>query len=107
MKVELHKWLNVVEHIGTDTIMLNAFLIFKTKLNYCDWQNLNDVKQSLGSADVVTCKEYTRLIFNVGGNKYRLICGIHFSKTKALLYVRFVGTHSEYDKIDVCNINMF
>jgi mRNA interferase HigB len=57
------------------------------------------VKSVFRSADVVAGN---RLIFNIGGNKYRLICAVHFRGQR--LYVRFIGTHAEYDKIDPSTI---
>ncbi len=39
-----------------------------------------------------------RFIFNVGGNKYRVVCSIHFNRAR--VYIRFVLTHAEYDKGD-------
>jgi len=40
-----------------------------------------------------------RVIFDIGGNKYRLVAAIHYRGRR--VYVRFVGTHAEYDRIDV------
>lgn len=57
-----------------------------------DWNNLPDVKKDFPHADLVgVCT-----IFNVGGNKYRLITKIFYPNKKVL--IRFVLTHKEYDK---------
>ena len=40
-----------------------------------------------------------RVVFNIGGNRYRLVVAMHYNR-KAM-FVRFVGTHAEYDRIDV------
>jgi len=60
-----------------------------------DWASFADVKARYGSADVVAGN---RVIFNIGGNKYRLIAKLAYKSRT--LYVRFVGTHAEYDKTD-------
>jgi mRNA interferase HigB len=58
-----------------------------------DWQNFNDVRGAYGSADLVgKC-----VIFNIGGNKFRLIVVIHYDYG-GRVYVRHVLTHKEYDK---------
>jgi len=64
------------------------------------WNNLNEIKQTFNSVDYVGNNRY---IFNIKGNDYRLIAIISFNAKK--VYIRFIGTHLEYDKIkDVKNI---
>lgn len=54
-----------------------------------------DVKQMFRSADIL---RNGRVVFDIGGNKYRLVAAIHYRGRR--LYVRFIGTHREYDAID-------
>lgn len=63
------------------------------------WTSFADVKATYGSADGVTDN---RVIFNIGGNKYRLVVKMAYKTGK--VFVRFVGTHTEYDKIDAKTI---
>lgn len=109
MKVKLFKWENILQYCRGNKIMLNAYQDFYNQLKSCDWNIPSDIIQSFRTADIKSCsgKPFNRVIFNIGGNKYRLICGYRFDKTKVILFVRFVGTHSEYDKVDVCEVNMF
>ncbi len=59
------------------------------------WKNFNEVKQTFGSSDVI---RGNRAVFNIKGNKYRLIVKINYDWK--IVYVRFIGTHAEYDKVD-------
>ena len=59
------------------------------------WSSFADVKATYGSADVVAGN---RVIFNLGGNKFRLVVKIAYPFQT--VFVRFVGTHAEYDRID-------
>jgi len=63
------------------------------------WQNLSDVKRDFPSVDFVGNQHY---VFNIKGNKYRLVVVIKF--TIGYIFVRFIGTHKEYDKIDCSTI---
>jgi len=59
------------------------------------WGSPADVKAQYGSASIL---KDNRVVFNIAGNKYRLVVRINYdSKT---VFVRFIGTHREYDKID-------
>lgn len=64
-----------------------------------EWENPNDVKQSYANASIL---KNNRIVFNIKGNSYRLIVKFNFSFQMA--YIRFVGTHAEYDKIDADNV---
>ncbi|HUH46367.1 MAG TPA: type II toxin-antitoxin system HigB family toxin [Arenibacter sp.] len=65
-----------------------------------EWDNLNDVKLTFNSVDYVGNH---RFVFNIKGNTYRIVAIISFNSKK--VYIRFIGTHSEYDKIkDIKNI---
>lgn len=64
-----------------------------------DWSNYHEAKQTFNSIDSVGNDRY---VFNVGGNKYRIVAMIHFSKRT--LYIRFAGTHKQYNTIDCKNI---
>ena len=61
-----------------------------------DWQTPHDVKDMFGSASVVGDN---RVVFNIAGNKYRLV--VKFNYPYRVAYIRFIGTHAEYDEIDV------
>lgn len=65
----------------------------------CDWSNYHDIKQTFNSVDNVGNDRY---VFNISGNKYRIVAMIHFNKRT--LYIRFTGTHKAYDRIDCKNI---
>ena len=61
-----------------------------------DWSSPADVKAAFRSASVVG---NSRVVFNIAGNKYRLVVRVNYPYR--IVYVRFVGTHRDYDKIDV------
>lgn len=64
-----------------------------------EWKCFADVKETFNSVDNVGNQHY---VFNVKCNNYRLVVLIKF--TVKFVYIRFVGTHKEYDKIDCTNI---
>jgi mRNA interferase HigB len=63
------------------------------------WKNFNQLKHQFGNASVVG---NDRVVFNVKGNTYRLVVAIDYEKQ--ILWIRFIGTHRAYDKIDVKTI---
>ena len=60
-----------------------------------DWATPHQVKAMYRNASVVG---HNRIVFNIAGNKYRLI--VKFNYPYRIGYVRFIGTHAEYDRID-------
>ena len=65
----------------------------------CDWEIPNEVKSTFGNASLLG---NNRVIFNIKGNDYRLITKIDY-KNK-IIFTVWIGTHSEYDKIQAKNI---
>ena len=64
-----------------------------------DWKNMNEVKKIYGTADVVG---NNRVVFNIKGNDYRLVVAFNFERQ--WVFIKFIGTHKEYDKIDAATI---
>lgn len=64
-----------------------------------EWSCFADVKSTFNSVDNVGNQHF---VFNIKGNNYRLVVVIKF--TIKFVYIRFIGTHAEYDKIDCKNI---
>lgn len=62
------------------------------------WNCFANVRQTFGSTDSVG---KDRFVFNIKGNDYRLVAIIIFASKK--VYIRFIGTHDEYDKIKDCS----
>ncbi len=109
MKVRIIKWKNVLKHCEPDNKMLKAFNRFYDVVNEATWSNPQQIIQSFNNSDLVTCNKQntSRIVFNIGQNKYRLIVGYYFAKKETILYIKFVGTHKQYDSIDVCVVEMF
>ena len=64
-----------------------------------EWRNLSDIKVVFHSTDYIGNQHY---IFNIKGNKYRIVVVIKF--IMGYIYIRFIGTHEEYNKIDCSTI---
>ena len=64
-----------------------------------DWASPAALKQDVGSASVL---KGSRAVFNVAGNKYRIVAWINYPHR--VVYIRFIGTHAQYDAIDAQSI---
>lgn len=64
-----------------------------------DWGSPADVKRAYANASIVG---ENRMVFNIGGNKYRLIVAVNYPYR--MCYIRFVGTHKAYDRIDAATV---
>src|SRR5687768_9164508 len=63
------------------------------------WSSPADVKQDYANASIIAGN---RVVFNIAGNNYRLV--VKFNYRYGVGYIRFVGTHAEYDEIDAATI---
>jgi len=69
------------------------------EIKKAQWRNFNRLKEQFGNASVVG---NDRVVFNIKGNDYRLIATIDYEKQ--ILWIRFIGTHKAYDKINAKTI---
>lgn len=70
------------------------------KTRKAEWNNLTDIRQTFNSVDYVGNQRY---VFNINGNNYRLV--VLILMTSKTVYIRFIGTQAEYDRItDIENI---
>ena len=64
-----------------------------------DWKTPSDVKATYRNASFV---ENNRVVFNIKGNSYRLVAAVNYQY--GIVYIRFIGTHQTYNKINVATI---
>lgn len=66
------------------------------EVSKADWSSTADVKRLYATASIVGAD---RIVFNIKGNGYRLVVAVDFEK--AIVWIKWVGTHKDYDRIDV------
>jgi mRNA interferase HigB len=72
-----------------------------TEAEVANWQSPADVKAQFGSASILKDR---RVVFNIKGNDYRLIVAISYKLQ--IVFVKFIGTHQAYDKVDANIVDM-
>jgi mRNA interferase HigB len=82
------------EHADAKTALENWYKTVKA----ASWKDFQDIKDTFNGVDYVGNQRY---VFNIKGNNYHLVGKILF--VQQIIYIRFIGTHTEYDKID-CSI---
>ena len=88
-------WVNNPEYAdATDQVLAWYRHVLKA-----DWATPGDGKEDFRNASIL---KDGRVVFNIAGNKYRLVVWINY--TYRVVYIRFIGTHAQYDKIDVQTI---
>ena len=69
---------------------------------HVNWQKPSDVLQDFPDADPV---KNNRVVFTIARNKYRLI--VQLTYPRQWVFIKFIGTHAEYDRIDAATVNQF
>ena len=75
-----------------------SLILWLKKLRQADWNGPNDILETYPSADLLG-KGSNRVIFDVSGNHYRMVCKYWFAGTFVHLYIKWIGTHAEYDEL--------
>jgi mRNA interferase HigB len=96
MKVHLIRK-ETIEHFARQNARSrSSFQEWLTKLKYADWENPEDIQATFSSADLLG-NGSDRVVFDIGGNNYRMICRYWFGTTRIHVYVKWIGTHGEYN----------
>ena len=98
MRVHLIKKQAIEGYVTGHAASKPSFENWVTAVKYADWEITEDINETFGTADMLGGGN-KRVVFDIGGNKYRMICKYHFGITKVRLFVCWIGTHTEYDEL--------
>ena len=100
MKVHLIKKQTIEDYVKKNAQSRASFEIWFSIIKQADWNEPNEIISTFNSADILG-NSSERVVFNIGGNKYRMICRYFFGISKVHLFIKWIGTHAEYTKL--CN----
>ncbi|MFW5761061.1 MAG: type II toxin-antitoxin system HigB family toxin [Cyclobacteriaceae bacterium] len=100
MRVHLIKKQSIEDYVRKNARSRTSFEIWLSIIKRVDWKEPNEIISTYNNADILG-KGTDRVVFNIGGNNYRMICKYHFGESKVHLFVKWIGTHAEYSKL--CN----
>lgn len=98
MKVKLIRKASIEAFKAQNARSRSSFEVFQELLKVVDWEVPGDIKSTFGNRVDVICNG-NRVVFDIGGGTFRIICGVAFRKISVFLFVKFIGTHAEYDKL--------
>lgn len=78
-----------------------SFLCWVDEARQADWQRPADIKAQFRHASIL---KSSRVVFNIKGNEYRLVVAVAYRFSA--LYIKFVGTHKQYDAIDANTVEL-
>jgi mRNA interferase HigB len=102
MKVHLIKRQTIEEFAKSNVQSKSSFEDWLEKIKHADWKMPGDIKATYRAADLLG-NSSDRVIFDIGGNNYRMICKYVFGEKQVHVFVCWIGTHAAYDKL--CNKN--
>jgi len=103
MKVHLIKIQTINRYTNGNVHRKKVFMNWMSTLEKSDWDTPSDILRSFNSADILGSGT-RRVIFNISGNRYRIICKYKFGKRYIRLYICWLGTHREYTEL--CKRNL-
>ncbi len=102
MRVRLIKRKTIENFVSQYANGKSAFRQWIYTIKMADWNEPGDISETFRSADLLG-NGSNRVVFDIAGNNFRMICKYHFGEKQIDLYVKWIGTHAEYSKI--CNNN--
>jgi mRNA interferase HigB len=103
MKIHLIKEKTIRKYINNNVGSRISFEDWLLKARLADWEKPLDIKETYPTADLLG-NHSQRVVFDIAGNHYRMICKYAFGENEVHLFVCWIGTHAAYDK--VCKENL-
>jgi len=98
MKVHLISKRTIEQFISIHARAKASFENWLQKIKSANWSEPNDIKKTFNSVDFLK-KGSNRVVFDIAGNNYRMICKCAFGDSEVHLFVCWIGTHAEYDQL--------
>lgn len=98
MRVHLIKKQSIEQFVTKNARSRSSFGNWLTLIRFADWNKPEDIRKTFGTADLLG-NGSGRVVFDLGGNNYRMICKYSFGERQVHLFVCWIGTHADYDKL--------
>ena len=98
MRVHLIRKETIEEFARKNARSRSSLKDWLTKVKFADWNTPADIQNTFGTVDLLG-NNSNRVVFDIGGNNYRLICKYAFGDKQIHLFVCWMGTHAGYDKL--------
>lgn len=98
MKVHLIKKQSIESYVLKNVASRAPFGIWLSIIKQADRNRPSEIISTFNSADILG-KGSDRVVFNIGGNNYRLICKYYFGRSNVHLFVKWIGTHAAYTQL--------
>jgi mRNA interferase HigB len=99
MRIHLIRKETIEEYVNEHARSKSSFEEWLSALKSADWKKADDIQLTYGSADLLG-RGSNRVVFDIGGNKYRMICKYAFGEKMIHVFICCMGTHAEYDKLN-------
>jgi len=108
MRVRLKKKRTVVLFMRSHARARVSLREWLSRVKYAEWDIPQDIVGTFGSNNIDILGSYkgknsNRVVFDIAGNNYRILCYYQFGTKYIRLYIKWIGTHAEYDKL--CDAN--
>jgi mRNA interferase HigB len=101
MKVRLIKKKSIEDFAEQNATSRNSFRQWLSVVKHADWALPEEIKETFHSADLLG-NGTNRVVFDIAGNNYRMICKYHFGEKEVVLYIKWIGSHADYTRLCIC-----
>lgn len=99
MKIHLVKKITIEKYYKEHPASKESFIAWLDRLKKADWNNPGDMHTTFTTVDLLG-KGSQRVVFDIGGGNFRMICRYGFGENEVHLFICWIGSLSEYDKIN-------